>query len=281
MTRVVSVLAVAVAAIGTGCMGTTHASRSGAASAQTQPSPGQWAGQGQAQAPTGQGGMGMGMMAQCPMAVPGTQVAATDTPDGEAITFTTTSPDAVQELRNRVHAMADMHNQHHAGGQMGMSGETHGGAGSAGAGMQGDEHGSAGVGEKDAGTVHGDLQNEGHDTASGGDTNETGEGSAGSGQGSEVQGSGSTGSSDSGSMGGSAATGSETEHTHMMKHPSHAVVEDVDGGARVTVTPDDPADLQRLQTAVRSHVARMSQTGSCGMGERTMQQGQPQPAPQQ
>jgi hypothetical protein len=39
--------------------------------------------------------------------------------------------------------------------------------------------------------------------------------------------------------------------------------------SRVTVTPEDPADLQRLQSSVRTHVERMSATGSCGMGGRT------------
>ncbi len=56
---------------------------------------------------------GMGMMAMCPMDVPGTQVSVADAPDGEALTFTTSSGD-VDELRRRVHAMAEMHNAHHA-----------------------------------------------------------------------------------------------------------------------------------------------------------------------
>lgn len=45
----------------------------------------------------------------CPTEVPGTQLSAADTPDGEALTFTTTGD--VEELRRRVHAMADMHDQ--------------------------------------------------------------------------------------------------------------------------------------------------------------------------
>ncbi|MGZ6143114.1 MAG: hypothetical protein ACXWLM_07230 [Myxococcales bacterium] len=61
------------------------------------------------------------MAAMCPMAVPGTQVSSLDTATGEMITFSTTSPDQVAELRTRVRAMADMHNQHHgAGGMQGM-----------------------------------------------------------------------------------------------------------------------------------------------------------------
>jgi hypothetical protein len=50
----------------------------------------------------------------CPMTVPGTQVAAADTATGGVLTFTTTSPDQVAELRSRVRAMADMHNHHHS-----------------------------------------------------------------------------------------------------------------------------------------------------------------------
>lgn len=62
---------------------------------------------------------GMGMTGVCPMTVPGTQVSASDTTTGEALTFTTSSPDRVDELRSSVRAMADMHNRHHASGQMG------------------------------------------------------------------------------------------------------------------------------------------------------------------
>lgn len=54
-------------------------------------------------------------MAQpCPVAVPGTQVAAVDTEGGVSLVFTTSSDP--EELRRRVRAMADLHNQHHAGG---------------------------------------------------------------------------------------------------------------------------------------------------------------------
>jgi hypothetical protein len=227
-------MAIAIAAVATGCMGTRHASRGSSPTAQTQtqtqPSQGQWQGQGGATAD--QRGTGMGMMEQCPMTVPGTQAAAEETPDGEAITFTTSSPDAVTELRSRVHAMAEMHNRHHAGGQMGMSG-----------GMQQDEAGQGSAGSTGAGSEPG--------MGSGSGESRTGSGSSGSGM-------------ESGSAG---SQGARPMHT------SRAVVEDVDGGARVTVTPEDPADLQRLQTAVRSRVERMNASGSCGMGDRTMQQG--------
>jgi hypothetical protein len=97
---------------------------------------------------------------------------------------------------------------------------------------------------------------------------ETGDGSAGSGDGSTQADTG-TGTG----MGSSGSAGAETGRT---MHPSHAAVEDVDGGARVTVTADDPSDLQRLQTSIRSHVERMSATGSCAMGDRAMHQGDAQ-----
>jgi hypothetical protein len=47
-------------------------------------------------------------MQNCPMKVPGAQVAASDTADGVALTFTTSSGD-VAELRRRVETMAKMH----------------------------------------------------------------------------------------------------------------------------------------------------------------------------
>lgn len=66
----------------------------------------------------GDGGVGgMGMMDEmCPMAVPGTTVAASDVDGGVALAFTTRSGD-VEELRRRVRRMAEMHAGH---GGMGM-----------------------------------------------------------------------------------------------------------------------------------------------------------------
>jgi hypothetical protein len=118
------------------------------------------------------------------MSVPGTKLAAADTSTGEAITFTTT-PDQAAALRERVHAMADVHNRHHASGDA-----DHGGMG----GMHG-------------GWMMGDMQ---------------------------------------------------------MPPPSRAAVEDLPDGARIIVTPNDPADLDRLQKTVRMHAEHMQQHG-CGM----------------
>jgi hypothetical protein len=56
------------------------------------------------------------MKATCPMAVPGTEVSATDAVNGETITFTTRGE--VTELRTRVREMAAIHNQHHAVGKV-------------------------------------------------------------------------------------------------------------------------------------------------------------------
>lgn len=138
-----------------------------------------------------------GMAGVCPMSVPGTKLSAADTPTGETLTFTT-APDQAAALRERVHAMADMHNRHHASG-----GAEHGGMGGMhGGGMMG---GHASHGGRDG--RMGDMQ---------------------------------------------------------MPPPSRAVVEDLPDGARMIVTPNDPADLERLQETVRMHAEHMQQHG-CGM----------------
>ena len=51
---------------------------------------------------------GMGMMA-CPMNLPGTSVAISDTPTGVALSITTAKPEDVAELRRRAEQMAAMH----------------------------------------------------------------------------------------------------------------------------------------------------------------------------
>ncbi|BDG05185.1 hypothetical protein AMOR_41810 [Anaeromyxobacter oryzae] len=114
------------------------------------------------------------------MDVPGTKVSAADTASGEALTFTTTT-DQAAALRARVHAMADMHNLHHASGEAGHA-----------------------------------------------------------------------------PMAGGGRPGMT------MPPPSRAAVEDLPDGARIEVTPNDPADVQRLQAAVREHAAQMQEHG-CGM----------------
>ena len=117
----------------------------------------------------------------CPMTVPGTQVSAADTATGEVLTFTTTSPDQVPELRNRVRAMADMHKHH---------------------------HGSA---EEGTGSSAGD---------------------------------------------GTALS---------VPPVSTARAEDIDQGARITVTPTDASQLPELQRIAREHAALMQAQGRCDM----------------
>jgi TusA-related sulfurtransferase len=175
----------------TGCMHAGHAA--GAAQPATA-----------APAPAGMGGM---MGERCPMNVPGTQVSAADVATGEALTFTTT-PDAAASLREKVHAMADMHNRHHAEGEHGPGGMQHGGMG--------------GMGGMDSTAHVGDTEAMPH-----------------------------------GGMGGM-----------QMPPPSRATVEDLPNGARLVVTPNDPADLERLQATIRAHALQMQQHGCEGMGPR-------------
>lgn len=142
-----------------------------------------------------------GMEGMCPTDVPGTRVSAEDTSTGEALTFTTTT-DQLPALRERVHAMADMHNRHHAGGDGG-----HGRMGGMHGGMMGGDPGHGGM----KGGDMGDMQ---------------------------------------------------------MPPPSRADVEDLPDGARIVVTPNDPADLGLLQKTVRMHAEHMQRHG-CGMMEHT------------
>lgn len=186
MMRALASVSMALAVTGAGCMAGMAGHAAQAPSAQ----PAQMS-------EAAPGGMAGGMTQACPVMVPGTQVAAADTLNGESITFTT-SPDHVADLRARVRAMANMHNRHQAGG--GMDG------------------------------THGDMQHGGM---------MMGDGSMGSGAG--------------------------MDQMAMMPPPSHATVEDVDGGARIAITPNDPADLDRLRSTVRMHAEHMRESGKCEM----------------
>jgi hypothetical protein len=179
MTRPLSIAAL----LGLAAAACTHAGRAGSANAT----------RAQASAPVSAAAPAPGGMAgMCPMAVPGTKVAAVDTTSGEALTFTTT-PDQAAALREKVHAMAQMHNRHHATGDAGH------------ASMPG--------------------------------------------------------------MGGGPGPGMRSEGGMQMPPPSQAAVEDLPEGARLLVTPNDPADLERLQATVRMHAEHMQQHG-CGMMQR-------------
>lgn len=51
----------------------------------------------------------------------------------------------------------------------------------------------------------------------------------------------------------------------MMPPAAHAAVEDLPDGARLVLTPRDPADLPRLQQTVRMHAQQMQQHGCAAM----------------
>ena len=51
---------------------------------------------------------------------------------------------------------------------------------------------------------------------------------------------------------------------HMQMVPSRAVAEDIDGGARVVLTPNDPAQLDALRAQANQH-ADMMRRGECPM----------------
>lgn len=70
-----------------------------------------------------------------------------------------------------------------------------------------------------------------------------------------------------GMMGGGHMGPSGGMHASMMPPPSRAAVEDVAGGARLVVTPDDPAQLERLRTSLRERTRHMQDTGACGMDQ--------------
>ena len=97
-------LAILLLSVSAACASSSHAQKEEAAAATPPPA---------------HHGMGAGKMAgMCPMEVPGTSVAASDVEGGEALSFTTTNPDEVQELRQRVDRIATMHNEHHGQGGM-------------------------------------------------------------------------------------------------------------------------------------------------------------------
>ncbi len=91
-----------------------------------------------------------------------------------------------------------------------------------------------------------------------------GSGGMGSGMmGSGMMGSGGMGSGGGGEMMGGGMKGGGM-HEHMAMVPSHAAVDDVDHGARIVLTPDDPAQLATLRGQVHAH-AEMMKSGHCPM----------------
>jgi hypothetical protein len=146
------------------------------------------------------GGAGT-MAAICPMGVPGTAVATSDTPDGVALAFTTPKGD-IDELRAHVHRIANMHNA---------------------------------LGTTTVASLHGP-----NDTSPPNAPDKL------------------ANSPLCGGMGMSGGT--------MMPLASASVV-DVDGGARLILTPKDPAQLVALRQHARICASRMQQ-GQCGIMSR-------------
>ncbi len=145
-------------------------------------------------------------MNDCPMKVPGVAVQATDTSNGISLSFTTTGNN-VDEVRRRVHSMADRHNQHHP-----------------------DTAGASAQQGQSSGASQQQAQSKTESTA--------GMGHAMMGHGTMV--------------------------------PATASVEDIEGGARITLTPRDAAQVETLRTNVRSHVEKMK-GGECPMSKQTGQ----------
>lgn len=69
-----------------------------------------------------------------------------------------------------------------------------------------------------------------------------------------------------GMMMGGGMMGNEMPMEGMKMPPSRATALDVESGASVTLIPNDPADLQKLRSAVRMHVEHMQKSGCAMMG---------------
>jgi len=138
----------------------------------------------------------MSMMQNCPMMLPGTDMAVVDTPAGIAVAITTMKPENVTELQRRVQQMSVMHNTPH----------------------------------------------------------------------------------------GSSAPNEAVMQGRIM--PGTITYEPIRNGARVTLTPRDPAKLDGFRAQVRAHVERMKE-GNCSMMRDMMQgmmqgmKGQVEPKPEQ
>lgn len=160
----------------------------------------------------------------CPMTVPGTSVTVEDTDAGAALVFVTTGD--VAQLRERVRAMATMHNDMH--GAMGPlpTGDESGGAGHSMHSGHGMDMG-AGGGDQHAGMDHGDGATAGGEHAA-------------------------------------MNHGDHAKHAGgMISVHSRAEAGDVEGGARLAFVAA-PADVAALQSGLRAHAEHLS-SGSCAM----------------
>lgn len=172
----------------------------------------------------------------CPMAVTGTSVSVEDTATGAALVFVTTSD--VAELRKRVGALAQMHNDRHSAmgplpdgteqaENAGHDHAAHAGHDASGAGHAGHDHaahaGHAGHGGHVMGAEHAaHAGHAGHDHAG-----------------------------HAGHAGG------------MIGVHSKAEAADIEGGAKITFTAF-PADIAKMQSELRMHAQHMA-GGTCQM----------------
>lgn len=170
----------------------------------------------------------------CPMALPGTRVSASDTEDGAALTFTTSGD--VDELRQRVRE-AGAHHARMADAHAGMAGH---------AGM--DQPPATGAGTGAGGEVR---------------TRDPAQDEIPAKADPEHAGTGDASASGTGMGAGTGCCGPGMAHQAMMTADARA--EDVDGGARLVLTPKDAAGADALRAEVREHAARMSQGGGCPM----------------
>lgn len=176
------------------------------------------------------------MGALCPMAVPGTTVAAEEVEGGAALAFTTSGD--VEELRRRVHRMAEFHNQHHGPAAASCESCPHRQQGSCNC----PHHGKEGC--------HCPKHQQG---------------------GCPCPGHGAAGHHGGGHHGGGMHGG---PHKGMGAPKATATAENIQGGARIVLRPQDPAQLPALREHVTAHARRISQ-GECPM----MPGGRPPPAP--
>lgn len=171
----------------------------------------------------------------CPVSVPGTSVNVEDTDTGAALVFVTTGD--VAELRKRVSAMAQMHNEHH--GAMGA--------------LPGEAGGTAGQGHDMGGT--------GSSTHAGHDMSKMGGGSGHESHDMGAMGSGEHAGHDMSTMGGGEHAGHAGA---MIGVHSKATAEEVPNGAKLVLIVSG-SDVAKLQGELRMHAQHFS-AGTCQMG---------------
>lgn len=190
------------------------------------------------QQPYEQPGMARGDQS-CPMDVSGTQVYSTETPDGIALVFTTTSGQ-VEDLRQRVRRTADMY-------------RTHAGTGTKDMPSPGDRSGMTNPSPE--GTFESEERQQGTPPQSAPESGMQG----------ETQQQGTEGMTGEGTEGGQGGQGMGAEG--VVRYDVR--VEDIDNGAQIVFTPRAPTQLQTLRDRVRQH-AQTLQAGECPPPRLTM-----------